>query len=228
MSVPIILFYHCVFSIDGKHLPSSRPIVHEQMQALKSSGLEDAASEIYVGINGDESSKPHAAGLLPEKAKVRYHGTQCRNELRTLLMVEDWCRTHEGEAYMLLLHSKGASHPPGSDYAKNMSTPWRQRMLRHCVYDWRTCVKDLRKGADAVGAHWITGQGWDKSQHYFAGTCYWVKASFFRTIPSVTTRQRIKDSGIDALESRFEAEVHLGNGPRLPKVKSYYDGNIGT
>lgn len=228
MTIPMIIFYHCVFNIDGNHLPSSRPIVHEQMKLLKASGLEDAASEIYVGINGDESSAIYAAGLLPAKAKLVYHGTQCRNELRTLLMIERWCKENTGEAYILTFHSKGASHAPTSDYGKFMSTPWRRRMMKHCVEDWRRCVKDLREGADAVGCHWLTEQGWDKSQHYFAGTCYWTKASFFRTIPSVMTRQRIKDSGIDALESRFEAEVHLGNGPRLPVVKNYYDGNIGT
>jgi len=226
--VPIIIFFHCCFNIDGKHLPASRPIVHEQMKLLKHSGLEDAASEIYVGINGGPESMPHAAGLLPKKAQVVYHGTQCRNELRTLLMIEDWCRRNTGEAYIFSFHSKGASHAPDSDYAKNMATPWRQRLMLHCVTEWRRCVLDLHSGFEACGCHWLSGQGWDKSQHYFAGSFAWFRASFFRTIPSVMTRQRIKDSGVDALESRYEVEVHLGNGPRLPLVKNYYEGNIGS
>lgn len=227
MKPPIIIFYHAVFNIDGVHLPSSRPIVHEQMKMLKERGLEDAAAEIHIGINGDKSSEVHAAGLLPEKAKVVYHGTQCRNELRTLLMVEDWCKENAGEAYILYFHSKGATHAPDSDYGNNMSTPWRRRMMKHCVEDWRRCVMDLRV-FDTAGCHWLSGQGWDKSQHYYAGTMWWCRASFFRTIPSFTTRQRIKDSGIDSIESRYEVEVHLGNGPRLPLVKNYYDGGIGT
>jgi len=197
------------------------------MRALMISGLEDAASEIHIGVNGDESSEVHAAGLLPIKSKVVYHGAQCRNELRTLLMVEDWCKKNPGEANILYFHSKGCTHAPDSDYGKNMSTPWRRRMMRHCVEDWRRCVMDLRV-FDTVGCHWLSGQGWDKSQHYYAGTFWWCRASFFRTIPSVMTRQRIKDSGIDALESRYEVEVHLGNGPRLPLVKNYYDGPIST
>jgi hypothetical protein len=227
MITPIIIFYHVVFNIDGKHLPGSRPIVHEQMKALKESGLYDAASEIYVGINGDESDSVHAAGIIPAVNKTVYHGSQCRNELRTLLMAQEWCRTHEGEAYILMLHSKGASHPPNSDYAKNMSTPWRHRLMRHCVQDWRRCVMDLRI-FDCAGAHWLSGQGWDKSQAYYAGTIYWVRASFFRTIPLVTTRQRIKDSGLDSLESRFEAEVILSIGKHPPLPKNYYDGPIST
>lgn len=227
MITPIIIFYHTVFRIGSEHLPASRPIVFEQMKALKDSGLEDAASEIYIGVNGDEKSLPHFAGLFPEKAQVTLHGAQCRNELRTLLMAQNWVREHTGEAYLLILHSKGATHAPGSDYEKSMSTPWRRRMMRHCVADWRRCVMDLRV-FEAVGCHWLTEQGWDKSQNYFAGTCYWVRASFFRTIPLVTTRQRIKDSGIDSIESRFEAEVVLSIGKHLPFVRSYYEGEIGT
>lgn len=227
MITPIIIWYHCVFEIDGKHLPASRPIVHEQMKALKESGLYDAASEIHVGINGDSSSAVYAAGIIPSVNSTTYHGTQCRNELRTLLMAQEWCRKHEGEAYMLMLHSKGASHPPESDYAKNMSTPWRHRLMRHCVTDWRRCVMDLRM-FDCAGAHWLSNQGWDKSQAYYAGTIYWVRASFFRTIPLVTTRQRIKDSGLDSLDSRYEAEVILSIGKHLPFSKNYYDGPIST
>lgn len=224
---PIIVFYHCCFRIGDKLLPASRPIVYEQMQALKHSGLEDAASEIYIGINGCDSSKAHAVGLLPEKAKVVYHGPLCRNELRTLLLMQEWCQTHEGEAYLLYFHSKGCTHDSKSPYAVTMSTPWRKRMMLHCVDDWRRCVLDLRTH-EAVGAHWLTEQGSDKSQFYFAGTMYWVRASFLRTVPLVTTRQRIKDSGIDSIDSRFEAEVILSIGTKLPKVKNYYNGPIGT
>jgi hypothetical protein len=225
---PIIVFYHCLFQIGAKVLPAAPSIVYKQMTALKDSGLLDACDEFRVGVNGGDESKHFVEALIPRKAIVTYHGLQCRNELRTLLMIEDWCRNFKPEAYILNFHSKGATHAIGSDYEKNMSTPWRARMMKHCVEDWRLCVKDLREGYESCGAHWLTGQGWDKSQFYFAGTCYWVRASFLRTLPSVMTRQRIKDSGIDSIDSRFEAEVILSIGPRLPKVKNYYAGGIGT
>jgi len=122
---PVIIFYHCCFRIGETPLPSARPIVHEQMKLLKESGLEDAASEIYIGINGDKSSEVHANGLLPKKATIVYHGAQCRNELRTLLMVEDWCRINKHEANILYFHAKGCTHAPDSSYGNNMSTPWR-------------------------------------------------------------------------------------------------------
>jgi hypothetical protein len=227
MSVPIIVFYHTLFLLGDPPSPANFKIVIEQMDMLKDSGLEDAASEIHIGINGGEESEFFAQSLLPLKAKLVYHGLKCRSENRTLLMMENWCRSNQGEAHLLYAHSKGISHAEGSDYGENMSGPWRRRMMETCVWNWRQCVQDLLSH-EAVGCHWLTGQGWDRSQSFFAGTFFWTRASFFRTIPSLTTRQRIKDSGIDAAESRFEAEVHLGNGPRLPVVKNYYDGGIGT
>jgi hypothetical protein len=227
MMPPIIIFYHCLFRLNSIPLPSARPIVTEQMALLKSSGLENAATEIHIGVNGDKEIDGNVVDLFPAKAKITFHGSQCRNENRTLLMIEDWCKSNEGEASILSFHSKGASHAPDSGYQKHTATPWRQRMMAHCIRDWRRCVLDLRT-YEAVGAHWLTGQGWDFSQHYFAGNFFWVRASFFRTTPSLTNRQRIKDSGLDSIESRYEAEVHLGNGPRLPMVKNYYAGGIGT
>lgn len=227
MNIPIIVFWHGLFFIGNDSQPLNLEIIIEQMEALKASGLEDAASEIHAGINGGPESEFFSQSLLPEKTKVTYHGLQCRSENRTIVMIEEWCRNNSGEAHILYFHSKGITHAKGSDYGENMSRPWRNRMMKHCVWDWRQCTADLLSH-EAVGCHWLTGQGWDKSQHYFAGTFAWFRASFFRTIPSLTTRQRIKDSGLDAAESRFEAEVHIGNGPRLPVVKNYYSGGIGT
>lgn len=227
MSVPIIVFYHCLFRINNVPLLSAKPIIKEQMQAMNSSGLADAASEIYIGINGDPNVDKNLLSIFPAKASITTHGLQCRSELRTLLMIERWCKTNPHEAYICSFHSKGATHPPNSAYGNGISTPWRNRMMNHLITNWRRCVMDLREH-DAVGCHWLTGQGWDHSQHYFAGTFWWCRASFFRTIPSITTRARIKEFGPDDVGSRYEAEVHLGNGPRLPKVKNYYSGPIGT
>jgi hypothetical protein len=224
----IAVFYHCLFCIGTEPLWSAVKVVHEQMKLLKESGLEDAASEIFIGVNGGKESEVYANNFLPKKAKVVYHGLQCRNENRTLLMMQEWCKSHDDEAVCLYFHSKGASHAIDSPYEKNTSTPWRRRMMKHCIEDWRRCVLDLHSGFEAVGCHWLEGQGWDKSQFFFAGTIYWARASFIRTIPLVTTRQRIKESGIDSPESRFETEVILSIGKRLPFIKNYYSGGIGT
>ena len=229
MPAPILIFHHGLFMLgDPPTLcEHALKIAMEQMHVLKESGLLDAASEFHVGINGGDESHLLAEMVFPEKAQIKYHGLDSRSENLTHVMIEERLKTLDGEAYILYEHQKGSTHEESSPYGQ-YATNWRRRMEFHCVTNWRQCVADLDAGYEAVGCHWLTGQGWDKSQHYFAGTYHWCKASFRKTIPSIYTRQRIKDSGIGALESRYEAEVIIGNGPRLPSVKNYYSGAIGT
>lgn len=219
---PIAIFYHAVLSIEGRELPQSIPIIREQMKALEDSGLLDAADQLQVGINGGtEGQLPGmliVPVFLPAKSTLTYHSQQCRNELRTLLMLEKFVKDHGDEWMVLYFHAKGCTHAPETDYAK-FAGRWRRCMMKHCVENWKTAVAALEDGYEAVGAHWLTGMGHDKSQHYFAGNFLWARNSFLKTLPSVMERERIKISGIDSLESRYESEVWIGNGPRLPKFK---------
>lgn len=225
MSQPIAVFYHCLFQIGDEILPSALSVVQEQMEQLKKSGLEEAATEIHCGVNGGPESEVFAKTLLPTKAQITYHGLQSRSENLTLVLMEKWVKTHP-QWHVLYFHAKGSTHLEGSAYG-SFAGNWRRRMMHYCVDNWRHCVKDLET-YEAVGCHYLTGQGWDHSQHYFAGNFYWVRSEFFATIPSIFTRKRIKDSGIGSLESRYEAEVILGNGPRLPFIKNYYAGPMGS
>lgn len=214
---PIAIFYHCLFQIDDRELPAAIDISVEQMAALESSGLVDACSELIVGVNGGEESRVLAEMILPRKSKVTYHGLQCHNELRTLLLLEEFVKTHP-DWYVLYHHAKNATHSEATTHG-SLGTRWRRCMERTCVHRWRECVAALDQGFEAVGAHWMTGQGWDRSQHYFAGTFYWATSNFMRMLPSITKRERIILSGLDSAESRYEAEVAIGNGPRLPRIK---------
>lgn len=218
MNTPLIIFFHCLFRIDREHLPNSRPIVHEQMTALKSSGLEDAANEIYIGINGDRSSAVHAAGLLPKKAMVTYHGVESRNENMTIVLIEEWLKRYSKEAYVLYFHAKGSTHPANDP----LRTPWRKCMMRHTVHNWRLCVSALDSGVEATGCHWMTPPSTPPGHFIFGGNFWWAKASFLRTLPSIYERDRIKESGIKAYESRYESEVWIGNGQRPPAVKDFH------
>jgi hypothetical protein len=204
-------FYHCVSS-RGNHLPSSRPIVHEQMKALRESGLEAHAQEIHIGINGGKESEANAGGLLPPKAYVIHHGAECRNENLTLLELCKRANEIDGEAYMLSIHSKGASHPPGSSYGETVSKPWRLGMMEDLVFNWRKCVAALDKGYDIACSHWMWNMA-DGTQHIPAGGFLWVKASFVRKLPSIYLRARIKalelpHLKVDTSQRCFGAMVH--------------------
>jgi len=215
----IAIFYHCLLFKDtpDNMLMSAVNIVAGQMEMATNVGLISAASEFHVGINGGEESKQVAQLLLPAKAKIDLHGLQCKNECRTILMLERWIPNHE-DWYVLYFHSKGATHAAGDGY----TTTWRNCMMKNAVKNWRTCVNDLDAGFESVGSHWMTGDQTPPGQSIWAGNFWWAKASFLVTLPSIMLRDRITLSGIDSIESRYESEVWIGNGPRLPKVKDYH------
>ncbi len=213
---PIAIFYHSLFRIGEDILDNAIDIVHGQMSELKSCGLEDAATEIHCGVNGGEESRVFCVGLFPERSKVTLHGLQCRNECRTIRLLEQWLPGHM-DWHVLYFGAKGATHPPSDP----LRTSWRQCMMKHLVTDWRKCVADLESSYESVGCHWMQPPQTPTTQYIWAGTFFWSKASYLLTLPSIMERGRIKESGIDAMESRFEAEVWIGNGSRRPSIMDY-------
>lgn len=224
MNPKIAVFYHGLFFIETRLLHSACVVITAQMNALRDSGLADRADLFLVGINGGSESLPLVKQCVPDKAQVVYHGLQSRAENLTLVEIEKWLPGHE-DWYVLYFHAKGATHDTESDYGK-FSARWRNCMMKHLVQNWRTCVADMDSGIESVGCHWMTGLA-DGTQNIWAGNFWWAKASFLATLPSIFERDRIKTSGIAALESRYESEVWIGNGKRLPTVKDYHVNGLG-
>jgi hypothetical protein len=195
-------------------------IIRSQMTELNQCGLLEAASYCEAGINGGLESLMWAKMFVPTKFKRTLHGLKCRNECRSILMLEKWLPEHE-DWYVLYFHSKGATHPADHGF----STTWRKCMMRGVIANWRTCIADLDAGYDAVGSHWMEPPATPEGHYIFAGTFWWARARFLRTLPSIMERDRIKVSGIDSIDSRYEAEVWLGNGPIKPKIKDYHGPN---
>lgn len=218
---PIAIFYHCLFALDtpGNLLPSAFQIVDDQMRSLMATGLLDAASHMEAGINGGAESAESADLVLPEKARRVYHGLASHAENPTLVLLEQWLPGHAGW-YVLYFHAKGCTHPPGDP----MRSQWRGCMMRNLVANWRQCVHDLDAGFESVGCHWMTGAATPPGQSIWGGNFWWAKSDFLLTLPSIMKRARIIQSGIGAMESRYESEVWIGNGPRLPRIKDYHPG----
>lgn len=226
MPLKIAIFYHGLFYFGTPPELSfnALDIVQEQWNQVQTSGLLDAASEIIIGINGGPESEEVARLVFPAKAKLVLHGLESKAENLTIVEMEKWVPSHP-DWYVLYFHSKGVTHAADSQYGK-YSASWRRTMMGHLVGNWRNCVEDLRNGYEAAGCNWLTGMGWDKSQNIFGGNFFWARASFLSTLPSIYARQRIKDSGIASAESRYESEVWIGNGPRLPVVRVYHPGGM--
>lgn len=221
---PIAIFYHCLlFRGDPPDLaPVAFQIVNEQMRLLEQSGILGAASEMTVGINGGEESVAVAKLLVPHKARFVMHGLGSKSENLTIVELEKWLPGHENW-YVLYFHAKGCTHGAAETLASR--TLWRRCMERHLIGNWRQCVADLDLGFEAVGCHWMAPPATPPTQYIFAGNFWFAKASFLRTLPSIMERARIKQSGIGALESRYESEVWIGNGPRPPRVRDYHGPN---
>lgn len=219
----IAVFYHCLFVGGPKKtfLPLAFCIVTDQMQQLRLSGLLNRADYFYVGINGGPESIEYARITIPRKAEIQFHGTQCHTENRTLLALEQHVKQNPDDL-ILYFHSKGATKTARQD--SEHAGQWRDCMMRNLVMNWQRCVADL-KHFESVGCHWLTKQGSDKSQSLWGGNFWWARASFLQTLPPLCDRTRIIISGLDALESRYEAEVWIGNGKRLPTVRDYHPVN---
>jgi hypothetical protein len=172
---------------------------------------------MIVGCNGGDESVPIARRILPEKSRVIMHGLESHSENLTLVELQKWAFKHPGWV-ILYFHTKGITHKPGSEYA-HVSTLWRRTMMQDLVDNWKTCVNDLRSGYDIACSCWENGMA-DGTQNIPPGNFLWVKADFVAKLPSIYERARIKQSGISSAESRFEAEVFWGNGPK-PNVKQY-------
>lgn len=217
---PIAVFYHCLFFLDQPEnlLPNALGIVAEQMNLMHESGLTQAASHILCGINGGEESRDAADLLLPSKATKVFHGLNSHAENLTIVEIEKWVPSHPGWN-VLYFHSKGATHPLDSSYGNNVSAPWRRTMNGMLVRQWKQCVLDLESGYESVGCHFMRHMA-DGTQNIWAGNFWWATSDFLSVVPSIFKRERIHTSGIADAQSRFEAEVWIGNG-RLPKVKEY-------
>jgi len=220
---PIAVFYHCLFETgDPPHLNDNcLRVAAMQIDQLNQSGLAEACAEFHAGVNGDANgiSSLIAPGILPHRAQITYHGLKCRNECRTIQLIEDWLPTHRGWN-VFYFHTKGATYPPGDGFTGN----WRYCMMNNLVWNWQRCVHDLDT-YESVGCHWM-----NKLQHgdiidtpYWGGNFWWASSDFLLTVPKLVTCGRVRtgQSRLDDYETRFEAEVWIGRG-RPPTVHDYH------
>lgn len=219
MTNRIAIFYHCLFHYGDppKLLPNALAIISEQMSAVRESGLLDACEEMVVGVNGGPESLEVARKMIPDKARIVMHGLESRAENLTIVELEKWAPSHPGWN-VLYFHSKGVTHKPNTDY-HTFSSNWRRAMMEDLVINWKQCVEALNNH-DIACSHWMWNMGSDQSQHIPAGNFLWITSDFVASLPSIYKRERIKESGISNADSRYEAEVHWGNGPK-PNVKQY-------
>jgi hypothetical protein len=209
----IAIFYHAI--LDGGAVPintdAALGIMFEQMAALKASGLSEAATEIIVGLNGSDAAALMVRAMVPEKARVVRHPDGNHSEIPTLTLLRYWLPGHE-DWTVFYHHIKGVTHPGVPLYER-----WRRRMEQACVWGWRECVADLKRGTEAVGCHWLTPEQYPAlvKTPMFGGTFWWATAQYLMTLPPLPE---------PTWANRYEAESWIGRGPRRPVVRDYHPG----
>lgn len=208
----LAVFYHC--KISGEGIPSedyATNVMVMQLQALGLSGLNDAASEIHIGINGSDGDALMVGCFASSKAVLHPHGREARTEIPTQKVIESWLPSHP-DWYVLYHHTKGVTHPGQPAYDN-----WRNRMGHACVSNWRRCVADLDAGAEAVGCHWLTPEKFPGmvTSPFFGGTFWWARAAYLLQLPKLPEA---------TWENRYEAESWIGRRRPYPRVVDYLPG----
>jgi hypothetical protein len=206
MKRPIIVFYHTCINVHRDH---AMRILNEQLNDLTKSGLADAAKWIFICVNGPKEDVEIIRKLAPPKAIVEANdpGMWASHEVNTLKNLDIIAEVYP-DAYFAYFHMKGLGHPPGSP-GHDHATGWRHRMQNVVVNRWRQCVAALDAGYDSVGQWWYAAP----NGTYWAGNFWWATAKFINTLPEIDITGH--HSG-----GRYEAEMWIGRGPALPKVKS--------
>lgn len=203
---PIAVFHHGVLSSPLCSLGDmALEVFWEQMQALKNSGLAEAATEIHCGMN--ESDLLLAASIMPERAQAHSTGDGSQGEKPTLLLLEQWVKTHPG--WLVCYH-----HMKGCTNGKHVA---RRCMEGAVIWNWRQCIRDLESGFDAVGCHWLD---WRKhpiprGHRIFGGNFWWTTQRFLSELPPL-------DPKVHETGKYFEGEIWLGRHPGEIRVADYH------
>lgn len=197
----IAVFYHCKIRGDGIPNPDlAFNIVTEQMSALKTSGLESAAKEIHIGVNGNAGDALLVGSLLHKEATLRHFNQP--GEGLSIKSLQDWLPGHE-DWYICYHQSKGVS------YDSDIHVNWRRCMERHVIWHWQVCVRDLQSGFDTVGAHWTLRP----DQRYWGGTFWWATGRYLAKLPTIDLKTVNGKS--------YESEVWIGRSSGDPRVRDY-------
>lgn len=203
---PIAIFYHVY--LGGGEIPASEEncfrIIQEQICAMSTSNLLASAEHVFVGVAGPKDS--HMAVNMMFARPVTVSPVSGSGELPTMKVMQDFSKKNP-EHLILYLHTKGAIHNGNPVYET-----WRRCMERVVVGMWHKCVKDLERGYDTVGAHWLTPARFSfiGPLPYWGGNFFWAKASFLNELPP-----------IDVTADRYQAEVWIGKSKRKPNVMDY-------
>ncbi len=187
---------------------NSMRIVTEQFEAMKSHGLTDAASKVFIGVSGSPGDYMAISSMAFDILGDVHmqHNLQGVGELPTMKLMQDYCKCNP-DHYICYLHTKGVIHNGAPVYEA-----WRKCMERVVIGQWKECVRALECGYDGAGAHWLTPGMFPfiGPVPYWGGNFFWANAAHLNKLPE-----------IDINADRYQAEVWFGKTKKWPKVRDF-------
>lgn len=208
----IFIYYHVA------QMGNWQEVVEDQLKELRDSGLQEAASRIYIGMLGTEKT----SFSLSPKTEVLFHRPDLSEaEIPTLEALHE--KSMQNDFRVLYMHTKGVSYLK-QNYNLKAMTAWRKYLEYFCIGKWRECVKHL-DDYDGVGCEYVGPRSHDTMgvfllPSHFRGNFWWSKASYIRTLCPV--RETITKPKYPFADQRRKAEYWLGTGENF-KAKSIFN-----
>lgn len=204
-------------------------IYTDQLLTLQSSGLFDAASYYFIGVNG-EHKMPYN---LTKVNKVFYNDKNTETEYCTIKALYDYCYLKEN-AKVLFLHTKGVTWSYSNENKNNIiktyagdfkkkeiyhnAQDWRKYLEHVLVEGWRTCTS-LLDTYDIVGTEWVETAYIQEINYkipHYAGGMWWATSDYIKLLnPNFITNNMII--------GRYATELWVGTNN--PNFYNFYTSN---
>lgn len=182
-------------------------VVAEQLARIRSSGLYDRMTRLFVGVVG-----PSCQSFSPadEKIEVVHRSPDLQEyEFPTLNYVRSFCQSNDG--FVFYIHTKGIFRDT------EMSTDWRRYMEYFLIERHEDCLGILAH-SDVCGVNWQLVP-WP----HFSGNFWWARAQYVATLPALDTSEPVV-AGWN-LGERHHCERWVCSGPEV-RVSSLHQTHL--
>jgi hypothetical protein len=169
---PIKVFWH-VNELNGWN-----NVMDQQWDLIVKSGLEKAASEINICMNGQpwtfqawDQSK-NASKIKKKTNLINVYKDASLHEWTTLTYLHQQSKEASEPFYACYIHLKGLLR-----WGDENVGDWRNFMNYFAIERWQDNVEALGEGAQAVGTNYGT-EPWP----HFAGNFWWAKSDYIATL----------------------------------------------
>jgi len=204
--------------IHAMDLPTGKEILTNQVELLEKTGLFDAANEIVVSCHFNIDNFQWLKSRWSKESKVKYieFDDSYRNwyEHTTIQEIQEDAHSTEEDYYILYIHPKGISHPPGGHQN------WRKYMEYWNIEKWKICVEKLDEGYETAGASYLYGN----PTEFYAGNTYWAKASYIRRCKRLLTPPEVDFKPQFDTEPHHRYDVEVWHGSGKPKFFEMHPG----